>query len=383
LSNRELDPSLLKSKIDKGEDLVILDVRTEEEYKSWKISYDRYNKPKLIPVNQLFSSNPEEIKKYISKDKEIITICAHGQRSLMAANLLEQLGYNVKSVKNGMAGWNKVYDTAEIPTSSQRLKIFQIRRISKGCIGYIIFTDKSKNAVILDPPCQISNSFMEFVRENELKVLAVIDTHIHADHISAAPSISKELGCLFVTGESYVLENEFLKVKSIPNGQEIVLEDNIKLKAVQTPGHTPGSVSYLLKTMNQQFLFTGDTLFLDGIGRPDLHNKVTEFATDLFHTYHNIISNLDPATIVLPSHYNVESVNVKHTVPLMEPLYKIKEKLNLLPQEKQKFIDFIISKTPPQPPNYRNILSRNQKQQFCEDVNIGDLEAGPNSCSIM
>ena len=135
---QEIEPEDLKKKIDNDENIFLLDVRTPQEYYAWRISYDKYVNPKLIPVDRLFV-NDSTLLKEIPKDKEIVTVCAHGNRSLMAANILNQLGYNVKSVKGGMAGWNKVYDVAEIPVPKEApFQIWQIRRISKGCMSYII-----------------------------------------------------------------------------------------------------------------------------------------------------------------------------------------------------------------------------------------------------
>ncbi|MFL6405952.1 MAG: rhodanese-like domain-containing protein, partial [Nitrososphaeraceae archaeon] len=85
----------LKQKIDKGEDIFILDVRTLEEHKAWKISYDKYKDSSLIPIDDL--SSPAALA-HIPKDKEIVTFCAHGNRSMSAAKILSQRGYNAKRV---------------------------------------------------------------------------------------------------------------------------------------------------------------------------------------------------------------------------------------------------------------------------------------------
>ncbi|TLX87976.1 MAG: rhodanese-like domain-containing protein, partial [Thaumarchaeota archaeon] len=83
-NSNEIDPTELKKKIDNNENIFILDVRTPQEYESWKISYDKHENPKLIPVDRLFM-NDSSLLKEIPKDKEIVTVCAHGNRSLMAA----------------------------------------------------------------------------------------------------------------------------------------------------------------------------------------------------------------------------------------------------------------------------------------------------------
>ena len=96
-NSQEIAPNELKKKIDNHEDIFILDVRTTQEYEFWKLSYDNHQNPKLIPVDRLFL-NDSNLLKEIPKDKEIVTVCSHGNRSMMAARLLNQLGYNVRSV---------------------------------------------------------------------------------------------------------------------------------------------------------------------------------------------------------------------------------------------------------------------------------------------
>jgi len=125
-TRQEIEPTELKKKIDNHEDIFILDVRTPQEYESWRLSYDSHQNPKLIPVDRLFQ-NDSNLLKEIPKDKEIVTVCSHGNRSMMAARLLNQLGYNVKSVRGGMASWNRVSDVAEIDVPKEApFRIWQV-----------------------------------------------------------------------------------------------------------------------------------------------------------------------------------------------------------------------------------------------------------------
>src|SRR5919112_4696511 len=110
-SSLQIKPDDLKKRIDKGDDIFILDVRTPEEHKSWKVSYDRYQDSSVIPIDSLSSADS---LKQIPKDKEIVTFCGHGNRSMAAAKILSELGYNANSIVGGLAGWNTVYDIASI-----------------------------------------------------------------------------------------------------------------------------------------------------------------------------------------------------------------------------------------------------------------------------
>ncbi|HJT83747.1 MAG TPA: rhodanese-like domain-containing protein [Nitrososphaeraceae archaeon] len=406
---QEIEPEDLKKKIDNDENIFLLDVRTPQEYDAWRISYDKYVNPKLIPVDRLFVNDPTLLKE-IPKDKEIVTVCAHGNRSLMAANILNQLGYNVKSVKGGMAGWNKVYDVAEIPVPKEApFQIWQIRRISKGCMGYIISSKEDKLATVIDPSREIYEAFLKTAKDNGLQIIKLLDTHQHADHVSGIVKLIKTIttttepnaelmSAYFSSLEDYDSSNSQLKnISFVKDGDRIDIGNKVTLKAIYTPGHTNGSMSFLLdysisnNNMNNDindnnptysYLFTGDTLFVDGVGRPDLRDQSLKFAELLFDTYHQKILQLHDDTKILPAHFNGTSVALKHTVPIYETIGAIKKKINLLSMDKNEFIKYITNTVPPRPMNYKTIVSINKKMLPYDEIEMPDLEAGPNSCMI-
>ena len=383
----EIEPSELKNKMDSGENLYILDVRTPEEYKTWKISYDKHLEPSLVPLDKLSS---EELIRNIPKDKEVITVCSHGMRSKMAAEYLSQLGYNAKSIRGGMVAWNKINDLALIPCLSDRnLKIWQIRRISKGCMTYLIsyFDD----AVVIDPPCSSAASIFEIAQKNNLRIKALVETHRHADHTSASMSIARETGAMLYLSPLEEYETDQTKTNGfdlhfLEDGKRIEISKGLSLDIIHTPGHTLGSMSFKLETLpegeeivnKEIFLFSGDTLFVDGIGRPDLHDKVDEFSRTLFLTYKKL-SFLPDGTIVLPSHYGK---SMKHEDPIFKTIGEIRASVKAFRMDETEFINFVASSIPPQPINYKRILRLNKDLLLCDDLHLDDLEAGPNSCGI-
>ena len=349
-----IKPTELKRKMDKGDDIFILDVRSRQEHDMWTISYDNYPDSLVIPVDTLASL---ESLRQIPKNKEVITFCAHGQRSSMAARTLSSLGYNVRTVEGGMAGWSRLYDVAEVNLDSNiTLKIWQVRRISKGCMSYVIASTKDKKATIIDATCDIDTVINTLLQENELTVSRVLDTHMHADHLSGSVRVARKYGSeVAISGfENYATEQlsseQDPKCKLISTGQKFELGDGFYLEAIHTPGHTDGSMSFLLNihsvtkndyTNKQQssgetfaknsdndepdyYLFTGDTIFVNGVGRPDLRNKSQEYTNKLLHTYYNVIFNLPEKTIILPAHY---SSGFEHEKPVLDSLGSIKQKL--------------------------------------------------------
>jgi len=385
----QIKPESLKQKIDRGEDIFILDVRTPEEHKAWKISYDKYKDSSLIPIDDL--SSPDALKN-IPKDKEIVTFCAHGNRSMSAAKILSQLGYNAKSIKWGLDGWSDVYDIVVIPsvdnTSSSPVRIWQLRRVSKGCMTYLLSSTSkengSRNAIVIDPTCGVNEPIDKIAKENDLHITNVIDTHMHADHVSGATKLARVIGdgVYFSSLEGYQISNNTgqTTVNQIRDGDKIQLIDGIRLDAIHTPGHTKGSMSFRLTLNdNTNYVFTGDLLFVDGIGRPDLHDKAEEFTDSLFDTYHQKILNLPDDTIILPAHF---SASFEHGQPIFATIESIRKKVRILSAPYEEFAKFLMNNILSQPMNYKKIMDINKKMIACDTIKVVDLEAGPNSCGI-
>ncbi|HEX2305141.1 MAG TPA: rhodanese-like domain-containing protein [Nitrososphaeraceae archaeon] len=395
--SQEIEPTELKKKIDNQEDIYILDVRTPQEYETWKLSYDNHENPKLIPVDRLFL-NDSNLLKEIPKDKEIVTVCAHGNRSMMAARLLNQLGYNAKSVRGGMASWNKVYDVAEVVVPKEApFRIWQIRRISKGCMGYIVSSKEDSTAVVMDPSREIYEAFLEVAKENGLKIIKVIDTHQHADHVSGVAKLAKTVSTVtnaqamayFSSLEQYNSENTEININYIKDEEQIDISKIISLRAIHTPGHTNGSMSYLVNysydtdaSRQYSYLFTGDTLFVDSVGRPDLREEAKKYAGLLYETYHQKIDQLPENTVVLPAHFNGNLITLKHAVPIADTIGSLKKKIKLLSMTEDEFVHFVTDTLSSRPMNYKTIIDINKRMLPFDDMQMPDLEAGPNSCAV-
>ena len=145
-----------------------------------------------------------------------------------------------------------------------------------------------------------------------------------------------------------------------------------------TPGHTPESITYLL---DEEALFTGDTLFLAGVGRPDLEASAEE-ARQRAHTLYASLRRLlalPPETIVLPGHTNTP-VAFDRT-PLRATLAEIRERAGLLREDEDSFVETILSRIPPTPPNHAQIVALNEAGML-PDGDPTDLEAGANRCAV-
>ena len=159
---------------------------------------------------------------------------------------------------------------------------------------YILSSGKGREALIIDPVLEHTDQYINFLNKLELKLVKVIDTHIHADHITGLNELSERTSCTKIMGENSKSEVVDLRVKEDEN----IKIDNINLKVMYTPGHTDCSYSYL---MNDR-VFTGDTLLINGTGRTDFQNGN---ARQQYDSIFNKLLKLPENTMVFPAHdYN-------------------------------------------------------------------------------
>ena len=164
---------------------------------------------------------------------------------------------------------------------------------------YLISSGKGREALIIDPVLENVNDYIKLLKELELKLVKVIDTHIHADHVTGASKLKNITKCSTIMGENTPADSVEIKVK---DDEYIDLED-IKIKAIYTPGHTSDSYSFLMKN----HLLSGDTLFINGTGRTDFQNGN---AKDSYNSIFNKLLKLPEETLLYPAHdYKGEKVS--------------------------------------------------------------------------
>lgn len=350
----------LWNSIKQNDDVFLLDVREPQEYAEFKIP-GAVN----IPLSRLFMPGAQS---EIPKDKKIVTICSHGNRSMVATFALAQSGIEATSLIGGMAWWNQVLNATTLREND--ITIIQVEKIGKGCLSHII--GSNGEAVVIDPTYPAAK-YAEFAQKEGLKITKVIDTHQHADHVSAAKDLAQATGAklYFSKLEEYKIESEKVEDgNTVPFGTK-------QLRAIHTPGHTAGSMSYVL---DDKYVFSGDILFMEGIGRPDLRDQVEEYATKLYDTLHNKILKFSDSTKIFPTHHG-EGIK-----PAENGIYyttvETAKRLPLLDLDQPAFVSKVVSITTPRPMNYSMIIKINKGVIPISPMQIPDLEMGPNRCSI-
>ena len=164
---------------------------------------------------------------------------------------------------------------------------------------YLIASKKGREALIIDPVLENVETYIHLLKELDLKLVKVIDTHIHADHITGASKLKVQTNCTTIMGEQTPADAVELKVKD----KEIIKLDQLEIKALHTPGHTSDSFSFLMN----DHLFSGDTLLINGTGRTDFQNGS---AKDAYNSIFNRLLKLPEETLLYPGHdYNGKKVS--------------------------------------------------------------------------
>ena len=164
---------------------------------------------------------------------------------------------------------------------------------------YLISSGNGREALIIDPVLENVNEYISILKELNLKLVKVIDTHIHADHVTGASKLKDITKCSTIMGDHTPAESVEIKVKD----DEYINLDNIKIRAMYTPGHTSDSYSFLM----DNYLFSGDTLLINGTGRTDFQNGN---AKDAYNSIFNKLLKLPEETLLYPAHdYKGEKVS--------------------------------------------------------------------------
>ena len=279
---------------------LILDVRNKEEFARWKIEGPQMPETLNIPYFAFIEDEEASVTKVKSwiagRSRDVVVVCAKGDSSEFVAEILKPHGIASQNLSGGMVQWGRDEIFRPIPTPSP-LRIWQANRFGKGCLSYLIA--RGQDAVIVDPHRQIDD-YRDFALREGLVVRGVFDTHLHADHVSGAPSLACAEKIPYwgnpadFTGAAF----DFVPVQ---DGARLCIGgiELMPVEVLHSPGHTPGSTCLLV---NRGYLLTGDTLFVSGVGRPDLGGHALEWGRDLYKTIHDRLRVVGDDVQVLPAH---------------------------------------------------------------------------------
>ena len=179
---------------------------------------------------------------------------------------------------------------------------------------YLIASAKGREAVIIDPVLENVENYISLLKDLDLKLVKVIDTHIHADHVTGASKLKQSTNCTTIMGEHTPADMVEIKVKD----NELINVDDLKIKSIYTPGHTSESYSFLLNN----YLFSGDALLINGTGRTDFQNGSSK---DSYHSIFDKLLKLPEDTLLYPGHdYNGKKVSTIGNEKKFNPRLQVK-----------------------------------------------------------
>ena len=347
-----------------GKPVTVLDVRSPSDV-DWEI-------PGAIHVDayaDLQSSRLGPVAKLDLPAGPVVTVCEVSRTAAIATDLLRANGVDALTLDGGMHAWSLAWNTAQATISG--CEIVQVRRTGKGCLSYIV--ESESEAVVIDASVD-PDVYVRLLRERGWRLVAVADTHIHADHLSRSKLLAHLEGAALWLPAQDRTQYPF---QPVADGDRIAF-GSTALVAMRTPGHTEESTTYLL---DNTAAFTGDTLFLNSVGRPDLINgtrqELVSRARQLYMSVSGLL-HLPEAAEVFPGH-------VSEPTPfdgrmLGTTVGTIRDTLALARLEETTFVEAVLARIPPDPPNHLRIVELNERGEF--PANPSELEAGANRCAV-
>ncbi len=362
----------LREMLERGDPVTVIDVRKAEDRVEWAIPgsvhFDAYDALNAGDAHVMEGLD-------LSGDIPMVTVCGAGKTSLIAADQLRRQGYAASSLEGGLKAWSLAWNIADVPTRVSGTQVVQIRRTGKGCLSYLV--GSGGEAAVIDASVD-PEVYVNLARARGWKIARVLDTHVHADHISRSRRLAQAVGAELRVPEGALV---YYPHSPIADGDTVEIGSS-QLTAIRTPGHTAESTSYLLDgdAPNGGALFTGDTLFLTTVGRPDLEatpEGAREKGRALFGSVRHLL-DLDPETIVLPGH-TAEPAPFDGK-PISAPLSEVREEVGPLLENENRFVEKVAGRAAPTPENYQRIVKLNRSGERPEG-DPTELEVGANRCA--
>ena len=371
----EITPDELYRDMRRGNPPYILDVRNEDEFANWVIEGLPADSLLNIPYFA-FLEDEHGCLARVPRGRDVAVVCAKGGSSAFVASLLTQHGIRARNLQGGMIAWGDLHMTMRVPSPpALGLSLFQINRVGKRCLSYLIVSNGE--AQVIDPARHI-DWYMSLAQAQQAQLTRVIDTHLHADHLSGGPALARALGIPYHIRLDDAAGAQF-PYHSLADGDRLALGSSVvEIITLHTPGHTPGSTSLLV---NERYLLTGDTLFVSSIGRPDLGDKAEEWAQLLYRTLFDRIVGLPDDVLILPAHYSAVG-EMRQDGIVATTLGEARQKNPVFQRRtEQQFLEYVLARLPAQPPIYQEIRRANLGRIVLDAEHAIEAELGPNQCA--
>jgi glyoxylase-like metal-dependent hydrolase (beta-lactamase superfamily II) len=264
-------------------------------------------------------------------------------------------------------------------------QIYQVDRVARGCLSHVII---SKGQAAIIDPLRHTGQYEKLLEEKNASLAMALDTHAHADHISGGPALSEKSGAPYYL-HPYDAIHPFdmlpavIDYEMLADGQKLTLGE-LTIEVIHTPGHTLGQVNYLVtEPAGQAYLFSGDNIFLQSFGRPDLGGQGEAWAPIVYDTiFRKITERVTGEAWLLPGHYaspseaNEDGVYIKRMADLWQ------ENSGLQFANRDHFIAYVLTHLPQMPEQYIEIKRVNIGLSQPNEQEASELELGKNVCAL-
>jgi glyoxylase-like metal-dependent hydrolase (beta-lactamase superfamily II)/rhodanese-related sulfurtransferase len=383
----------LLERLDRGDEVFVLDVRNREEFERFRLEgrgpLPTVNLPyfemleaggQADMVDSIVACVERDLAGRLPRDRPILSVCAKGTTATFVTEGLRRLGYPGVTLGGGMTAWGGHYSTRTVLETAD-LSIHQVSRPARGCLSYVVAS--GGRATVIDPARHL-HPYLELARARGLALERVLDTHGHADHISGGPTLARETGATYHLHPYDAVHPVDLLPATIPyepmrDGQSFPVGHH-RLEVLHAPGHTLGLVALRL----DPYLFTGDSIFIRSIARPDLGGKAEAWAPLHARSLRRVAA-LPGGTIVLPGHFSsLDEANESgvFAAPLAE-LNRTNDGLLALARESEAgFVRYLLESLPEPISEYVDIKRVNAGLLAPTEEEAARLELGKNVCAL-
>jgi glyoxylase-like metal-dependent hydrolase (beta-lactamase superfamily II) len=370
----EITAEALKRRLDAGEAWTLLDTRRPADFAAWQLTH-----PNIESVNVPFTAFldgddpagdvPEGVPPR-DADRPLVTCCAKGISSLYVAEFLTRAGWNVYGLADGMEGWARLYESHEVDADTDAT-VHQYHRPSSGCLAYLVVS--GDEALVVDPLRAFADRYVEDAREHGAEVVAVVDTHVHADHVSGVRDVASATGADVLLPAGARERGLDFDASLLSAGEPLTVGD-VTLDVVALPGHTTEHLGFRLGDL----LFAGDTVFCESVARPDLE-RGDDGAAEAARRLYDTIASLDDDTVIAPGHFS--TARPGESGAYLARLGDLRERIPTLSLDREAFVERVSGELPPRPANYEEIIAVNLGRDAVDDEESFELELGPNNCA--
>ena len=353
-------------------DITVLDVRNEKDFQRFQVEspypFDMIN----VSYYDFMELEEESVAK-IPAGRAIRIVCAKEGSAKYVGEILVKHGFtDIRYLSGGIKTWGNLL-VPKVIHEKDDYSLYQFIRPGKASCSYGICTDTEM--MLVDPTRNI-DFYIDFATEKGCKIIKTFESHLQADYIAGSRQIAAKTGADFLGGIDF--DGTRAGAKSVKDQETHNFSDGgPDVKILLTPGHTPGSLTFIV---DNTYMISGDTVFIQSVGRPDLGGKVDQWAVLLYNTLRKVVK-LDDSLLVLPGHY-MDWSEADEDLIFCLTFGQVKDRnKDVFAMDEKDFAQYIKDNMRKQPAEYALIRLANGNMEQYDTDKQEELDLGKNECA--